>query len=610
MLAGLIIPYFLNVDRYRASISTLISEQTGRRVTLGMIRARMLPQVGFDVAGFHMDNPPGFVAGEFVAADHVRGTFAFWPLVLHHELRLTSLELVRPKLVLLQKSSGENNYTFSTSSSARATSRRLQPKYVRANFTAALPQQGDDVPPPNSVLQVDELILRDATVVYGSVDATGHATPIVQSSGFNATLRHMQLQPLVIRDLASRRQFERCTRDARQLERSHHISQRQRDLAKRRSGIHIFRRFRQSRASEWHCLRARRHTRHGKIQSAKRRRKHRFAGSRRAHGKVNREHRKYSRAGGRQTHLAASERPAREPRASPPAPAATEILAQGHLDAKKIHWGVYVAGPASADLRFYSDRVEMWPITVRFMGGSLQASARTDSRQTPQRFAVNLEARNLSMEQLLGATPSLRGKFAGTGELDLQVFGSLVSAWQRSLTGKGQFAVRNGRISGFNLSGVAQSVANLAGVSGNTTFTAITGDLDINKEQISSRDIHLDSSLGTLDLKGSSGLDTVLDYDGQIVPQFASAASGGSGNSIADVIGRALSKNGVKITVPFTLHGTLQHPEILPGHGGLTFPAPAASHETGAGLSYPQSVPAAGATNEIGAPHQAASTTR
>src|ERR1700735_116935 len=71
--AGVTIPYFLNVDRYRAGISSLISQQTGRQVTLGMIRARFLPEVGFDVAGFHMSNPPGFVAGEFVSAEHVRG---------------------------------------------------------------------------------------------------------------------------------------------------------------------------------------------------------------------------------------------------------------------------------------------------------------------------------------------------------------------------------------------------------------------------------------------------------------------------------------------------------------------------------------------------------
>jgi hypothetical protein len=305
--------------------------------------------------------------------------------------------------------------------------------------------------------------------------------------------------------------------------------------------------------------------------------------------------------------------------AAPANIAISKLLAEGHLDAKKVRWSGYVAGPATADVRIYSDRLEMWPVTVRFAGGSLQATARTDSTRTPQRFAVNLEARNLNVEQILAATPSLRGKFAGTGELDLQVFGSLVADWQRSLSGKGEFAVRNGRISGFNLSGAAQSIANLAGVNGYTTFTAITGDLDIGQERIASRDIHLDSSLGTMDLKGSLGLDSAsnnspnnsrnnsLDYspnyDGQINAQIggqsgssAQASDKSGGNSIADQIGRVLAKNPIKVLVPFALRGTLQHPEILPGHGLLNFPPPAASHTTDKGLSYPnlfqQSAPA------------------
>jgi uncharacterized protein involved in outer membrane biogenesis len=597
LLVGMLLPYLLNVDRYRASISTLISQQNGRQVTLGMIRARFLPQVGFDVAGFHMNNPQGFVAGEFLAAEHVRGTLAFWPLVLHRQLRLTSLELIRPKLILLQNSRGENNYTFPPPSSGRAVQRQSAPqKYVQAGFVADLPQQlDDDAPPPNSVLQVDELILRDAEVVYGSVDAAGRGTAIVDAQGFDATLRHMQLQPLVIRAWQADGSL---------------------------SGARVT-------LADWNGPIAF----HGgsvTLQNGDLESKFTvdFGKAARVDGSVSvpdvthavvkfdldsadvnvdaleanaRIHKAAANlpSSAAATNVALHSGAEGDNRAPTAAGTTSELLAQGHLDAKKVRWGAYAAGPASADLRFYSDRVEMWPITVRFAGGSLQASARTDSRQTPQRFSVNLEARNLSVEQMLEKTPSLRGKFAGTGELDLQVFGSLDAAWLRSLAGKGEFAVRNGRISGFNLSGVAQSVANLAGVKGNTntTFTAITGDLDMGQERITSRDIHLDSSLGTLDLKGSCGLDSALDYDGQVaLGSGAATPQKSGGNSLADVLGRALAKSGVKITVPFTLRGTLQHPEILPGRGGIAFPAPAASHSTGTGLSYPnlfqQSAPA------------------
>ena len=43
LLAALAVPYFLNVDRYRDTIAAAIAKQTGRKVTLGELRARILP---------------------------------------------------------------------------------------------------------------------------------------------------------------------------------------------------------------------------------------------------------------------------------------------------------------------------------------------------------------------------------------------------------------------------------------------------------------------------------------------------------------------------------------------------------------------------------------
>ncbi len=656
-LAGVTIPYFLNVDRYRAGISSLISQQTGRQVTLGMIRARILPQVGFDVAGFHMSNPPGFVTGEFVSAEHVRGTLAFWPLLLHRQLRLTSLELSSPKLALLQNSRRENNYTFPVNTPAKpADSMTTLPRFTRADyiqsdFAAASSQQNDppsdDLPPVSSVLQVDELILRDATVLYGGVDAAGRTIPVVQSAGFSATLRHMQLQPLVVRDW----QADGDLSGARVMLATWNgpITFHNGNVKLRRGALESTFSVDFGKAArvdgtlsvpdvERAVVRFDLSTADVNVDQL-------VAGARAAKpaalAESSPESPSNSRAlpsdvgafdvgagaptegTGAHAVLASSSRPARSGssanstlpnQAAPANIAISKLLAEGHLDAKKVRWSGYVAGPATADVRIYTDRLEMWPVTVRFAGGSLQATARTDSLRTPQRFAVNLEARNLNVEQILATTPSMRGKFAGTGELDLQVFGSLVSDWQRTLAGKGEFAVRNGRISGFNLSGAAQSIASLAGVNGYTTFTAITGDLDIGQERIASRDIHLDSSLGTLDLKGSLGLESApdnsrnssrnnsrnnsldysLNYDGQINAQIggqsgssAQASDKSGGNSIADQIGRVLAKNPIKVVVPFALRGTLQHPEILPGHGLLNFPPPAASHTTDKGLSYP-----------------------
>src|ERR1035437_4613337 len=117
LVIALAAPYFLNVDRYRDTIAEAIEKQTGRRVTLGGIQARFLPQLGFVVKDLHIGNPQGFSAGDLVAADEIRGNLALGPL-LHGTIHLNSLDLVRPKLTLVTDSSGRDNYTFPSSPSA------------------------------------------------------------------------------------------------------------------------------------------------------------------------------------------------------------------------------------------------------------------------------------------------------------------------------------------------------------------------------------------------------------------------------------------------------------------------------------------------------------
>ena len=188
-------------------------------------------------------------------------------------------------------------------------------------------------------------------------------------------------------------------------------------------------------------------------------------------------------------------------------------------------------------------------MTVRLGDGALQLSARTDRRQAPQRFSINVQARNLNLGQIVVTTPALREKFAGTGELDLQLFGSLDEAWQKSLLGKGQFAVRNGRIAGVNIYDATQSPTDVAVARGDTTFTAITGDLTIAAQHIGSNDLHLESPRGTADLRGTCGFDGSVSYAGQIStpPSLESAVAASGGNRGSHAENKLAKPSGLKI---------------------------------------------------------------
>lgn len=145
--------------------------------------------------------------------------------------------------------------------------------------------------------------------------------------------------------------------------------------------------------------------------------------------------------------------------------------------------------------------------------------------------------------------------------------------------------------------GTAKSMAEFLGIGGDTTFTAITGDVNIRNQRVASRDIHLNSPRDTADLAGSLGFDGSLDFNGQLIAQIASAqpvAAADNGNTpsntSSNTVSGMLARNGGKLTLPFALRGTLVQPELGPGHTLPNFP-PGGTAESAIVLLVSQSLP-------------------
>jgi hypothetical protein len=251
--------------------------------------------------------------------------------------------------------------------------------------------------------------------------------------------------------------------------------------------------------------------------------------------------------------------------AKPAAPAGTgELIARGHINVEKITTAPYAVGPANIEMRVYTDRAELWPISIGMYGGTLQLSSRVDRVTDPARFTANVQMRNLDVAKVLEVSPAARGKMGGTGELDLQLLGNLSDAWKKTLSGTGKFAVRNGHLPGVNLAGAAESVLKMAGVGGDTLFSILEGDINIANQSVTSKLIHLDSSDGVVDLHGSVGLDSTLNYEGTaVVNPIGALGTGKVGGIVGGLIGSRVGK----ITVPFALGGTISAPKVRPGKG-------------------------------------------
>src|SRR5271169_893887 len=180
LLIVLAVPYFLNVDRYRGAIAEAIANQTGRKVTLGPIHARLFPGIGVTIVELHIGNPLGFPAGDLVGADAIRVNVALAPL-LHGIIHINSLDLVRPKLILLTDSSGKNNYTFESTNSTPAP-----PKSADSSSSVTLDQ-------------IDSINLTGAEIVVGNV-IRGALAPLADTKGINITLHNFAVSPMRMHD--------------------------------------------------------------------------------------------------------------------------------------------------------------------------------------------------------------------------------------------------------------------------------------------------------------------------------------------------------------------------------------------------------------------------
>jgi uncharacterized protein involved in outer membrane biogenesis len=569
ILIALAVPYFLNVDRYRDTIADALAKQTGRKVTLGPIHARLFPGAGVSVADLHIGNPAGFPEGDLVGADEIRVNVALAPL-LHSIIHVNSVELVHPKLIVLTDSSGKNNYTFTPTETA--------------------PPKSGDSSSSISLDQIDSINLTGAEIVLGNV-IRGAAAPLTDIKGINVTLHNFAISPMRMHDWQAESNLSSVTLamsgwkapiafhtgqftlsggkldaqfvadlataadikgtlnvpDFEHPQANFEMSASQLDVDKlidvAGSGSGI-----PSAPTPAQVAAEKPAEKSVAVQPA---------------GKAS------AKASAKSKSSPATPAAAESTAATPGGK--SELVARGHMNVEKITSKPYVVGPANVEIRVFTDRAELWPISIGMYGGTLELSSRIDRVTDPARFTANVKMRNLDVAKVLEPTPSARGKMGGTGELDLQLLGNLSDAWKKTLSGSGKFAVRNGHLPGVNLAGAAVSLAKMAGVGGDTPFSVLEGDITIADQRVSSKQIHLDSSAGIVDLKGSLGLDSTLDYQGSATVDPAGALGKGA---VGSVVGGLIGSRVGKITVPFALAGTIESPKVTPGKGVPSFGAP------------------------------------
>jgi len=122
LVAGLLVPYVVDVDRYRPQIIAEVQSKTGRKMEIGKIRARIIPTAGFSIENVTLGAPPGFAAVNLLTAESLTGSVSLLAL-LHGAVEIRSVEIVSPRVTLATDERGRTNYDFSAPGTGQKASR-------------------------------------------------------------------------------------------------------------------------------------------------------------------------------------------------------------------------------------------------------------------------------------------------------------------------------------------------------------------------------------------------------------------------------------------------------------------------------------------------------
>jgi len=107
--AALIVPHFLDINKYHNQIQAQLEKRLGRRVSLSNMDLSFFPP-SFRVENAAIGEDPHFATGTpFATAEKLTITVRFWPL-LHKEVEIKSLELDRPRIELIRNAQGMWNF--------------------------------------------------------------------------------------------------------------------------------------------------------------------------------------------------------------------------------------------------------------------------------------------------------------------------------------------------------------------------------------------------------------------------------------------------------------------------------------------------------------------
>lgn len=219
ILAAVLAPLFMNVDAFRPELEKRLSVALNRQVHVGKLEASILSG-GAAAENLSIADDPAFNQGPFLQASSLKVGMRLLPLIFSRELRVTSITVEKPEIVLLRNAAGKWNYSSlgaTPAKTASSTSGSAAPEFSVDKFEivdgkVGIGRSGGHAATRERVYQNVHLVARNislnsampftltvATPGGGAVKLEGQAGPLNHQDSaltpLNATvgLRHVDL---------------------------------------------------------------------------------------------------------------------------------------------------------------------------------------------------------------------------------------------------------------------------------------------------------------------------------------------------------------------------------------------------------------------------------
>ena len=114
LLVLVLLPFFIDANRFKPQIESAAQTALGRKVSIGNIQLALFSG-GVALADISVSEDPTFGSGAFLKAKSVKVGVEIMPLIFSRQLHVTGVAVDQPEVTLLRATSGEWNFSRSSS---------------------------------------------------------------------------------------------------------------------------------------------------------------------------------------------------------------------------------------------------------------------------------------------------------------------------------------------------------------------------------------------------------------------------------------------------------------------------------------------------------------